>query len=556
MSNDPLLRDRDRPVPAMIAPAPQLQHRRHQGHSFPIHALLQRNQYRATSDGMASVFELYKPFRNKIAELALDDSLGVIWAYCQYLQLDKFELPHDIEVNYQFTKLDVPQKWISEWSLEILAKEIILNSNPLPKRGKTLRSWNTLSDAVNTLRELENNIYSSRDSASTIDVELIRIAHRQFTWQMNAPNDASTIRYFKIFNQPTINDICICRIGLSVADVYLCGVAFLGTFLSHPALNVPFNLDIEALSPDKIERFLALTARPIRKLRELLKREQQYNINFAYAYNSLRAFPLVQMMFRGKNAIACPLPTLLFWRMTAGLYYELLKDPRFSQAYGRSFQDYVGEVVRRACPPGRIQVLSEQRYGSKSLARDSVDWIACDAESAMFIECKAKRLSWPAKSVLDDLGALEADIGLMARAVAQVYRTIVDYLQCQYPHLPFAPSRTIYPVIVTLENWHAFGIGILDRLHNAVRTKLREADIPSSFLDDMPYSVWSIEELEAGMQIVNSVGIQHVLAGKLRDKEMKRWEWLPYFTHQFPEHFPTRKLFRDQYDSLFSDILA
>jgi hypothetical protein len=30
------------------------------------------------------VFQNYKPIRNKIALLAVEDSLAVIWAYCQY----------------------------------------------------------------------------------------------------------------------------------------------------------------------------------------------------------------------------------------------------------------------------------------------------------------------------------------------------------------------------------------------------------------------------------------------------------------------------------------
>jgi hypothetical protein len=34
------------------------------------------------------VFAEYKPLRNKISLLARDDALRVIWAYCQYFQID------------------------------------------------------------------------------------------------------------------------------------------------------------------------------------------------------------------------------------------------------------------------------------------------------------------------------------------------------------------------------------------------------------------------------------------------------------------------------------
>jgi hypothetical protein len=43
-------------------------------------------------------FQDYKPLRNKIGLLSVEDSLAVIWAYCQYLQLDNFHFPKEIEV--------------------------------------------------------------------------------------------------------------------------------------------------------------------------------------------------------------------------------------------------------------------------------------------------------------------------------------------------------------------------------------------------------------------------------------------------------------------------
>ncbi len=105
------------------------------------------------------VFKEYKPIRNRIAKLARDDALAVIWAYCQYLQIDDFKFPQEIQVEGKFFKLDVPQQWISEWELELLAKEIILNGGWVAAKGRTLRSWGTLSEIVNAIKDLENRIY-------------------------------------------------------------------------------------------------------------------------------------------------------------------------------------------------------------------------------------------------------------------------------------------------------------------------------------------------------------------------------------------------------------
>ena len=142
----------------------------------------------------------------------------------------------------------------------------------------------------------------------------------------------------------------------------------------------------------------------------------------------------------------------------------------------------------------------------------------------------------------------------MASAVVQVYKTIDDYIDGQYLHFPFAADRKIYPVIVTLENWHLFGPVMLDMLRGSVVAKLDAAEIRADLLDEMPYSVWPIEECEVGMQIINTVGVQDFFDGKINDTGMRLWGWHAYMTHRFPEHFPAKKLFADEYEEIFSGL--
>jgi len=402
------------------------------------------------------VFQEYKPIRNKVRLLSVEDSLGVIWAYCQYLQIKDFQFPKDIEVANSYRKLDVPQRWISEWELELLAKEVILNGSAVAAKGRTIRVWKTLIELVISLKDLENRIYGQFGSPQYVLVEMIRIAHRQFNWQANRPNSASIIRYFKIFNRPAIDKICRERIGLTVWQTYMCGVACMGSFLNCPAIAIPFKSEFKVLSVELFEKFFAFTSKPIRELKSQLKVEQQYDANFAYSYSSLRAFPLVKMSYQGVDALVCPLMTLLYWRFTVGLYYELINVPEFANEFGDGFQNYVGEVLDRACPDP-MQRFSEQEYAVGKAKKRSVDWIIADENAALFLECKSKRLSWGAKVSLIDLRPLEDDIDSMADAVVQVYKTLMDHLDNAYPHFPVRHGRKIFPAIVTLENWHMFG---------------------------------------------------------------------------------------------------
>jgi hypothetical protein len=140
--------------------------------------------------------------------------------------------------------------------------------------------------------------------------------------------------------------------------------------------------------------FLAFTSRTRRQLSKLLQGEHTLDDSYVYRYSSLREFPLVELSFCGQDEIACPLPTLLFWRITNGLYYSL-KDARgFPTAFGKSFQRYVGEVLTARINRPEMLVLEEREYQVGRNRKDSVDWIVLEGESAaLFLECKTKRLT-------------------------------------------------------------------------------------------------------------------------------------------------------------------
>jgi hypothetical protein len=310
----------------------------------------------------------------------------------------------------------------------------------------------------------------------------------------------------------------------------------------------------QRLPSEKIDRFLAFTSKPISDLKSILKSQQRYDDKFAYAYNSLRAYPLIRMDLDGHDAIVCPLPTLLYWRITGGLYYELVDDPRFAVPYGDSFQRYVGKAVQRASSGSKLRILPEQQFGAKKAPKRTVDWIIADEHAAIFVECKARRLSMGAKTSLDDLTALEKDIDNMAEALLQLYKSTAEYLSNEYPHFSFEEGRAIYPSIVTLENWWMFGAPMFDRLRASLSAKMQAAAVPTRYLDEMPYSIFVIDDLETVAQIIKSLGIVQVFDGKLRDATKQTWDWHGYMVERFPTHFPVKPLFDDEYDDLFKDI--
>jgi hypothetical protein len=206
-----------------------------------------------------------------------------VWAYSQYLQFTDFKFPNDIQVDPQFFRLKPPQQWISEWHLGILAKEVLLNGQNFPDGRHTLRSWKILASVLNKMKTFEDEIPLPPPDPTHPLIMLNRIAHQQFVWQTERPGSRAYIRNYKIYNTAGINEICLERIGLPVFDLYLCGMAFMGSYMHAPASAYPMKLDIRTLSIEKIDRFLKFSGRGVTELKRILKSEQRYDDSFFYA---------------------------------------------------------------------------------------------------------------------------------------------------------------------------------------------------------------------------------------------------------------------------------
>lgn len=129
-----------------------------------------------------------------------------------------------------------------------------------------------------------------------------------------------------------------------------------------------------------------------------------------------------------------------------------------------------------------------------------------------------------------------------------------DHLNNRYPHFPARDGRKIFPAIVTLESWRMFGPVMMNKLAEAVTSKLSAAGLSPNLAEEMPYSVFAIEELEVGLQIMNANGIGGFIEGKLSSPEMRQWDWHAYMTSRYPKSFPAKCLFQEEYDKMFSEL--
>jgi len=498
---------------------------------------------------MDETYEAYRRLKNAVAELSYEDCFAVAWGYSQFTQVKDFAFPSDIERHQSFTADGHSPPYA--WQFETLIREIILNASETNTRRKSLRDWRTLAAVVNKLRDLEEQLHKCFVTPDNVLLETLRIAHQQFPWQQRITTRLVG-RYYRIFNDPQVDTICRQVIGLPVHKVYAIGTLLWGHYLTSPFLAHPPRVTITGLNQDDFELFFAMAAKDLRVLRQEIARKHPLDDTFSYDNRFTRATPLIKLRKAGHWFVACPFPTILFWRFTSGLYYQLTSESSFFDAIGASFQRYIGDVLRRALPGERFALIPEEKFGPKSRRKDTIDWVVSTADAAIFIECKTKRLSLNAKANLIDRGAFEFDVDILADAIVQTYKTIKDYVADRYPSMNFKRDVAIYPVIVTMENWFPLGFALMGDLQKQVLRKLEANDIDQDVLSDMPYHIASCDEIEEAAQIIAAVGIRAFFDGR-KAKIYEGWMIEGYMKHAFKKE---RKAAVDLFSETYEEILA
>lgn len=506
----------------------------------------------------SAIFEAYKPFRNTIRKLGLADSLAVIRAYMSNLQF-KQDIPSDCEVHRDYLSAASHSEracWIAEFHLETICREVILHAKEFGQAEDTLRDWKTLARTVNRLKNLEEVITGRYRSSGLFMQELHRMAHRQFPWQESRPTEVNITRYHMIYGYPPLRGIIKSTTGLSSEELFLFGMALLGNFTGTFALFYPPSIQIPGLSSEGLDRFLNHFSRSLSDLKVLLQSEHQMNDKFAYAYHSLRAYPLIRTKYQGRECLLCPIPTLLFWRFTNGVYYEIFNQPGFENAFGEAFQWYVGQVIEKGTTRERTRLYPECEYRVGKELKRTVDWIMDQAGAALFIEAKTKRMRFDAKVEITQENILRIELDKLASMIVQVYKSIRDYREGKYPDYAFDPQRKIFPMVVTLENWFLMGPRLLNELKDDVSRRMKNENLPLEFLQDMPFSVCSTHEFEQAVQVMDLAGILTVMQGKVDDSR-EQWTLAAFLRDGFQEHARhTRFLFQNEFDTIGVNVIG
>lgn len=468
----------------------------------------------------AQIYNLYKPLRNHLKPVNLEKALYVIWAYSNYLQFN-CEFPADIQVNKIITDgQNNYRRFISEWELSLLTREVIVNSQEITNKAtENFQNYKYFSAAIDKIKDFENNLSGIYVNSENILTEIRRIAYRQFPWQQK-PCSEDFVRYYKIFNNPRLKTTLEDKLKLSIQQWYTVGTAITGAFLTKPRLYIDPEIEIGGVTKKHFDLFIDFVSSDFKKIKTIIDKDVNYDDQYIYAFNPLEYYPVIKT----NKYYLCPLLTFLIWRMTSGIYFDLVNEKNFGNNYGLAFQDYIDEISKIILKGSDIELIPEQEYCTNSkTVKKSVDFILRKNNAAFFIEAKTKRIQSRAKTQLLSNEAIEKDLNILAVDILQIYKTIKDYKNNSYTHFKFNESITIHPLLVTLEGWYLFRED-LNTLKEKVKEEMIKAELPLNYLDEMPYTICSIKNYENLLQVINILDIETV---------MENWHKPEYIGHSF-----------------------
>lgn len=490
---------------------------------------------------MPKIFEYYKPLRNLVRQVELGESLFYCWQIANYLCIYNNKLP-DIDFKPQ-DKGKISDKnyfrfyVVSEWDLEFLVQEIIMES---PKRiygkKKSIKNLDFRNNIVDKIRSLQD--FSIKDSleGDNVLIELNRMAHRQFLWQTEQPKNL-VYRYYKIFSYGILDDLVRKNTGFSTLELMRIGLVFFIYFNFNHKISLPPANEISFIGKEIQIKFLSHYSKNLDEIKNLLIINRKYDHTLFYNFNPLRSYPLIKL----DNTIICPIPMLLLWQISSGIYYLILKEKEFDNEFGVAFQKYVLQILKKVLNDN-FMIYEEEEYGIP--VKRTADIIVEDKSAIIFIECKTKRMTYNSKTQIDYSEIIESDIIKFAEGLTQLYKTIEEYKKNNYPNLKYKEEKKVYPLLITLENWYiGFNPKLIDQLSIIIQKKLADDGLNID-LKSQPYYLRSIAEFEEDIQIIAQIGIKSYFDqcdcrdGRLVFKDFN-------FQHIFAEEFLSLFQFKD-----------
>lgn len=383
---------------------------------------------------------------------------------------------------------------VTQHKLALLAMIVLQNYKWSHSRRPSPKEFIALA---NNVSNIESPIEKSRLSTKEDLVSMIiMLAYQQFPFQEEVihvlPRHLLLYLDTNVISPAIDPDVTLLnRIGLSIKDFMTIGLAFYAASLEHSTFDRKFveNTRVPALQlrvkPEKVSAFLSVTAADFETFRNLcLKEAKQFPKAGLCRFNPLFDRPVI---VRRDGLLCVPIPLLVLYVVTKGLYYDFLDQfsgdngNPFSEWFGHAFEQYGGLLLRQTF--GSENVIEEPIYDRPE--RRGPDWIVVQSNTAIIFEFRSGRLTKRAKTY----GDYEEIIKILKRNILEALEKIpgkIEDLRSGRTGIHLHGVTEYIPCVVTYEPLYSHELFL-----EVITRELRNENIP-----EFNFELMSIEDLE------------------------------------------------------------
>lgn len=379
------------------------------------------------------------------------------------------------------------------WELESLTNEILCwPEKPGCRRGN-IREWQLTRRLVNALRKLENYEYATNPKAR-IFREIDRIGYRQFRWQPKNWQGAKFVRWWSIIMHSNLADIFADKVGTSVQKFITLGCAWNLILNENPFSEMVGVTDLPAFTDEDVAAFLRNCSIPLDQAIVEARDAKRQSSSVAYVRGVLRQRPLIEVRRRGRSLFIRPMENLLNWRLSSGLYYDVIGTRDSARLIGEAFEKYVQDIFREKFP--KFSIEGEFAYGSKKRPKKSPDVLVTQDRKIMILcECKSAKMSFNAQYQIGSEREKERVVEEIAKGVVQLCTFELDSSpSIRQDGLVLDPN--FIPLVVTLDDFVFFGEEGRKQVFVKAREMAKQKGIESKRLDDEEVLLCTVGELE------------------------------------------------------------
>lgn len=393
---------------------------------------------------------------------------------------------------------DMSSKFFAhKWTLEELVNEFL--ATPSKKQASQKQrflnctKFNTAALVVNTLKGLQKAEDGLILAKGNVLDELPKIAVKQFDWQRGYFSKENFFRAAYLFGGSATKQHFLREVGISFEKYIAIGFGLYGFYSFNPAIDRTKSIRELNITKDEIQIVLDRWSRSKEDF-ELLTKDRAKKYKYSQARPSvLRDFPLVAISNDSERKIA-PLPELIAWKITDGLYYETVGDNGdVRREIGERFEQYSELLFQSYSEEFDIRREYEYRIPGKNQRTPDILLYRNDALE-IIVECKFKRLTFDATYITRSSVQETPGIEELAKGVVQIWKSVSHINNGLLPDETLAAQSI--GVILTMDPWLVMSSNRYDTILAMAEQLAQDANIQLTDNDKIPVAFVSIKDLE------------------------------------------------------------